>query len=59
MKPDVWNRLLDLLHLALMTPCRTKEDADRIEEEIGGLRAVESRQGDDSPDDPAPAGGER
>ena len=38
MKPDVWNRLLDLLHLALMSPCRTKADADRIGGEIEHLR---------------------
>lgn len=38
MKPDVWNRLLDLLHLALMSPCRTKADADRIVGEIEHLR---------------------
>lgn len=38
MKPDVWNRLLDLLHLALMSPCRTRADADRIDGEIECLR---------------------
>lgn len=38
MKPDAWNKLLDLLRLALMTPCRTKADADKINKDIDDLR---------------------
>jgi hypothetical protein len=38
MKTDTWNKLLDLLRLALMTPCRTKADADKIDKQIDELR---------------------
>ena len=38
MKTDAWNKLLDLLRLALMSPCRTKADAEKIDAQIDELR---------------------
>ena len=38
MNPYTWNKLLDLLRLALMSPCRTKADADKIDAQIDELR---------------------
>ena len=38
MKLNTWNKLLDLLRLALMSPCRTKADADKIDAQIDELR---------------------
>ena len=38
MRKSTFLKLLDLLRLALMTPCRTKADADKIDKQIDELR---------------------
>ena len=38
MKPDTWNKLLDLLHAIIMAPCRTKADADKMTEQLDEIR---------------------